>query len=58
MCRLHGVSPSGYYAWRDRPASERERSDAQLLEQIGEVFKTQSQDLWQSAGARGVGATG
>jgi putative transposase len=39
MCRLHGVSASGYYAWRDRPASERDRSDAQLLDQIGEVFK-------------------
>ncbi len=39
MCRLHGVSPSGYYAWRDRPRSERDRSDAPLLEQIGEVFE-------------------
>ena len=40
MCGLHGVSPSGYYAWRDRPASERDRSDAQLLDQIGEVFRS------------------
>jgi len=33
------VSPSGYYAWRRRPASQREREDAQLLEQITEVFE-------------------
>src|SRR5690349_19161527 len=43
MCRLHGVSASGYYAWRDRPASERDRSDGQLLEQIGQVFEASRQ---------------
>ena len=43
MCRLHDVSPSGYYAWRDRPRSERDRSDAQLLKQIGEVFEASRQ---------------
>lgn len=34
MCRLLGVSTSGYYAWRDRTASKREESDALLIEQI------------------------
>ena len=43
MCRLHNVSPSGYYAWRDRPESERDRSDAQLLDQIGEVLESSRQ---------------
>jgi transposase InsO family protein len=43
MCRLHNVSPSGYYAWRYRPESERDRSDAQLLDQIDEVFRTSRQ---------------
>ena len=43
MCRLYEVSPSGYYAWRDRPRSERDRSDAQLLDQIGEVFAASRQ---------------
>jgi transposase InsO family protein len=31
MCRLLGVSTSGYYAWKDRQASARQRRDAELL---------------------------
>ena len=34
MCRLYGVSASGYYAWRGRAPSERSGGDAALLEQI------------------------
>lgn len=34
MCRLLGVSRSGYYAWRDRAPSRRDRADAQLTERI------------------------
>ena len=34
MCRLLEVKPSGYYAWRSRGPSARERSDAALVEEI------------------------
>ena len=34
LCRVLGVSPSGYYAWRKRPASERAQADQRLLRQI------------------------
>jgi putative transposase len=34
MCRVLGVSASGYYAWQQRDISPRTRQDQQLLEQI------------------------
>ena len=34
MCRLLGVSPSGYYAWTKRRPSQRARTDARLIAQI------------------------
>ena len=34
LCRVLGVSTSGYYAWRDRKPSVRVRSDAVLKERI------------------------
>jgi putative transposase len=34
LCSALGVSPSGYYAWRSRGPSVRERSDADLAEAI------------------------
>ena len=37
MCRCLKVSRSGYYAWRDRPPSQRETADGVLLEQIRTV---------------------
>jgi putative transposase len=33
-CRVLHVSTSGYYAWRDRPTSTRERSNLELVEVI------------------------
>jgi putative transposase len=39
LCRLLGVSRSGYYAWRNRPPSERARFDAVLSEKIEMIHR-------------------
>jgi len=39
MCRVLGVSPSGYYAWRKRGLSRRRREDAALLERVRRVWE-------------------
>jgi putative transposase len=37
VCRVLGVSPSGYYAWQSRPRSARAQADAALTQQIGTI---------------------
>ena len=37
MCRLLGVSTSGYYAWRGRKPSKRALADGSLTERISEI---------------------
>ncbi len=39
LCRVLGVSPSGYYTWRSRPASARSVSDAALTERIRAIHE-------------------
>lgn len=39
LCQTLGVSRSGYYAWRHRPASARTRANAQLLEQLQQLHR-------------------
>jgi putative transposase len=39
MCAVLEVSPAGYYDWRDRPVSERTKSNATLLAAIRQVHQ-------------------
>lgn len=39
MCRVLGVSPSGYWAWANRPPSERARRDAGLTAEIRRIHE-------------------
>jgi len=43
MCRVLGVSRSGYYAWRQRPVSAREMANQQLTEQIKQIHQQSDQ---------------
>lgn len=37
MCRLYGVSPAGWYAWKARSVSQRSLEDDRLLRQIRQI---------------------
>ena len=39
MCRVLGLSTSGYYAWNKRMPSARTRSNAQLMEHIRTIHE-------------------
>ena len=39
LCRVLKVSKSGYYDWRNRPPSARDRSDAMLTEKITHIHR-------------------
>jgi putative transposase len=50
LCRMLGVSRSGFHAWAGRPPSERAIADARLSVRIGEIHKRSR----ESYGARRV----
>ena len=52
LCRMLGVSRSGFHAWEQRPPSDRQLVDAWLIERIGEIH----QESRQTYGARRVHA--
>lgn len=39
LCQLLGVSPSGYYGWRQKRPSKRQREDAALAAQIAAAHR-------------------
>lgn len=39
MCRMLGVSRSGYYGWRNREPSRRSRENVALTEKIREIYR-------------------
>jgi putative transposase len=40
MCRVLGVSPAGFYAWKKRPRSARDQADVELLRRIRTIHAT------------------
>ena len=38
LCKVLDVSPSGYFAWKERPASHRQRDDLVLLAHVRSAF--------------------
>jgi putative transposase len=43
LCKVLGVSQSGYFAWKDRPASRRRREDVTLLAHVRSAFAQSSE---------------
>ena len=47
MCETLEVSPSGYYAWRNRPECRRKREDRRLVLEIKAIHMEKPWGLWQ-----------
>src|SRR4029453_11512258 len=58
MCRLYGVSASGYYAWRRRVPSDRSRGDARLLELIRREHAVSRETYGSPGGQAALGGRG
>jgi hypothetical protein len=52
MCRVKGVSPAGYYAWKRRPASSRALEDERLADRIRRVHRGSRQRYGDSVQPR------
>ena len=51
LCRVLGVSASGFYAWRDRPPSARAMNNAVLTERIRQIH-AESDQTYEMPGVR------
>ena len=56
MCRLFGVTRSGYYAWLKRAPSKRSQEAARLKVAIRAAHLQKPANLWTDPLAAGVGA--
>ena len=56
MCRVLGVSRSGFHAWQARKPSARALEDARLTERIAEIHQRYRERLWVAAHPRRAGA--
>ena len=45
LCEVLAVSQSGYFAWKNRPASERQCKDMVLLAHIRERLRLSREDV-------------
>lgn len=59
LCRYHGVSRSGYYAWKHRPVSDRSRANDRLLRTIHRIHERShgiygSPRVWETLQQRGI----
>ena len=59
LCRVPGVSQSGYVAWRGRPACRRQRDDMVLLAHVRSAFALSngtygSPRMWTAPSSQGV----
>ena len=52
VARMLGVSPSGYYAWRDRELSSRKQYDAVLKACNGNIHQQQPWHLRSASNSR------
>ncbi|MCA9070765.1 MAG: IS3 family transposase, partial [Planctomycetaceae bacterium] len=48
MCQVLGVSRSGYYAWRNRPVSDRQQQQHELVEQMPSIHQEKPNDCYGS----------
>jgi len=53
LCHVMGVSQSGYFSWKDRAASRRQRDDLVMLAHMRTAWSL-SNDLWQPAHEAGI----
>ncbi|BCH57135.1 hypothetical protein RvVAR031_pl04660 (plasmid) [Agrobacterium vitis] len=54
LCKVLGVSQSGYFAWKDRPASHRQPEDKGDAGACALGLRPVSRDLWQPTHDAGI----